>query len=272
MGLKLQSIQRELSVVLLRADGLDQAKHRVPRALQPTHAWDKLWRPPQTIQMVHASGHGLHFAVLDFDVPKNTNSNVECISRMLNVVYENLGTMPFYLTIVQDNCSRECKNQKIIKWAIKMKTLGAVSCVSLLYPQKGHTHGPLDATGGQAITKCSLNSFDTPEELVGIYDNFLKSSRCDEGTKRSLLSYKCHSLASYFLWLCAMRNSNETCLGNGHLFLGWQWRPFLWKPGDEQANWEQWWDEIGLQFNNLTGPAAPHSCLEAHTQYFLFFA
>ena len=30
--------------------------------------------------------------------------------------------------------------------------------------------------------------------------------------------------------------------------------------GDEQANWEQWWDEIGLQFNNLTGPLAPHSC------------
>ena len=29
--------------------------------------------------------------------------------------------------------------------------------------------------------------------------------------------------------------------------------------GDEQADWEQWWDEINLRFNNLTGPLAPHS-------------
>ena len=195
MGWRLQSIQRELSVVLLRADGLDQAKHRVPRALHPTHSWNKLWRPPQTIQMVHASGHGLHFAVLDFDVPKNTNSNVECISRMLNVVFENMGAMPHQLVLIQDNCSRECKNQKILKWALKLKILSVIDSVLLLYPQKGHTHGPLDATGGQAITKCSLSSFDTPEELCAIYDSFLKQSQRDEGTKRSLLSYKCPLLA-----------------------------------------------------------------------------
>ena len=201
MGFRLQQIQRSLSVVLIRADGLDQAKHRIPRTLQPTHAWDRLWRPPATIQMVHGAGHGLHFVVLDYDVPKNTNSNFECVARMLEEVHSHCNGMPRHIVIIQDNCQRECKNQKIIKAILKLKLLGVIDSGCLLYPEKGHTHGPLDATGGQAIVKCSLCCFDTPEELVAIYDSFLKASKVDEGTARSLKSYKGNLAAAAALTL-----------------------------------------------------------------------
>ena len=43
---------------------------------------------------------------------------------------------------------------------LKLKLLGVVDHGYLDYPEKGHTHGPLDATGGQAVVKCSNEEFE----------------------------------------------------------------------------------------------------------------
>lgn len=120
------------------------------------------------------------------------------MARMLSVVYSNCdGALPHYITILQDNCQRECKNQKMLLAIIKLKILGAlpsysssihlsskcsvsahglrpnqsgvVDVISLAFPQKGHTHGPLDATGGQAVVKCSNSEFSSANELTAIY-------------------------------------------------------------------------------------------------------
>ena len=143
---------------------------------------------------------------------------------MLEVVYENCGGhLPHYVTILQDNCQRECKNGKMLAAITKLKVLGVVDRIALAFPVKGHTHGPLDACGGQAVVKCSHSEFDSADELSQIYepwflvrqsvifwslsfswflfysmpfainieDSFLKASQVDEGTARSLLGYKC---------------------------------------------------------------------------------
>ena len=52
----------------------------------------------------------------------------------------------------------------------KLKILSVVDRISLAFPVKGHTHGPLDAAGGQACVKCSNSEFDGPRELTQIYD------------------------------------------------------------------------------------------------------
>ena len=46
-------------------------------------------------------------------------------------------------------------------------------------------------------------------------------------------------------------------------FSGFLVRPCLMVWGDCSANWEEWWNEIGLRFSNLTGPLAPHLFLSA---------
>ncbi len=44
---------------------------------------------------------------------------------MLNVVYHNCDmALPNYITILQDNCQRECKNQKMLSAIVKLKILG----------------------------------------------------------------------------------------------------------------------------------------------------
>ncbi|CAE7219474.1 unnamed protein product [Symbiodinium sp. CCMP2592] len=216
MGVRLRDIQRSLSVVLIRADGLDQAKHKCPRSMTKTHGFEALLRPSLSVLMLWAQGHALAFEIKDADVYKNTNSNVEGISRLLDKVYNNCNqALPVHICIVQDNCSRDCKNGLLLSWCVKLHLLQVCERISLQYPSKGHTHGPLDGLGGQAVTKCSACEFSDADSLVGIYDGFLQQSTVDGGA-----SFR----------------------------------------GDEQANWQSWWEEVGLVFSNLTGPKAPHSC------------
>ncbi|CAE7217841.1 unnamed protein product [Symbiodinium sp. CCMP2592] len=191
MGVRLRDIQRSLSVVLIRADGLDQAKHKCPRSMTKTHGFEALLRPSLSVLMLWAQGHALAFEIKDADVYKNTNSNVEGISRLLDKVYNNCNqALPVHICIVQDNCSRDCKNGLLLSWCVKLHLL-------------------------QAVTKCSACEFSDADSLVGIYDGFLQQSTVDGGA-----SFR----------------------------------------GDEQANWQSWWEEVGLVFSNLTGPKAPHSC------------
>lgn len=95
----------------------------------------------------------------------------ETIARMLDIVYENCGhRLPHHITILQDNCQRECKNGKMLTAVTKLKILGIVNHITLAFPCKGHTHGPLDACGGQAVVKCSNSEFSSAQELTQIYD------------------------------------------------------------------------------------------------------
>jgi hypothetical protein len=76
-GQIMSSLSKRLSSFLLRVDGVDQAKFRVPRVLLKSHAFEKLIRPALHIQGAWCHGFGFHFAVADADCRKDTNNNVE---------------------------------------------------------------------------------------------------------------------------------------------------------------------------------------------------
>ena len=48
--MKFKEVEKALSIVLIRADGLDQAKHRCPRRLIQGHFFQRLLRPALHIQ------------------------------------------------------------------------------------------------------------------------------------------------------------------------------------------------------------------------------
>ena len=149
---------------------------------------------------------------------KDTNNNCEVIARMMEAIYRRFGGLPMHMSLVQDNCCRECKNNKIIKFFTRLKVHGIVEEASLGYPIKGHSHGPLDATFGQATVKLAQEEFDDDAEAVDVLNDFLKDSRLDFGTKEDARAYKL----------------------------------------DEAADWESWWNLLEFHMSSLTGPAAPH--------------
>ena len=219
MGARLISLARQFSFWLLRADGVDQAKFRTPRCHTKTHAFDKLIRPALHVQGIWCEGFGFHYAIADADMRKDTNNNIEAIARLMESLFRRLGALPLAISLIQDNTCRECKNQKLLKFAVKLIALNCLESVSCLYPEKGHTHGPLDGSFGQMCVKLSLEEFDDDLDVVNILDNFLKTSGLDAGTRQDAKAYKL----------------------------------------DEAAEWVEWAEEgVDLVMSALTGPDAPH--------------
>ena len=60
-------------------------------------------------------GFGYHLAVADADMKKDTNNNIEVIARLMETLYQRHGALPLTLSLIQDNTSRECKSQMILK-------------------------------------------------------------------------------------------------------------------------------------------------------------
>ena len=218
MGQLLNTLGRQLSHLVMRVDGVDQAKFRVPRALKKTHAFDKLIRPALHVQGAWAHGFGFHFAVADADCKKDTNNNVEVMARMLEDIFLKYGGLPKSLYLVQDNTSRECKNQKIVKFFLMLVSLNIFHSVELAFPQKGHTHGPLDGTFGQACVKLANMEFQDDADVVNHLNDFLRDIGIDGGSRDGAKAYKL----------------------------------------DESARWTAWAESVGLALSNLTGPEAPH--------------
>lgn len=190
MGHYLNTLAQQFSYWYIRIDGVDQAKFRVPRVRTKTHAFDKLLRPALHVQGAWCEGFAFHFAVADADMKKDSNNNIDVLARLIDQLYKQWHALPRTLSLIMDNTSRECKNQKIVKFATRLVAQGLIETVILNYPQKGHTHGPLDATFGQACVKLSLDEFDDDMDVVRILDGFLKESGLDVDSRLVSKAYK----------------------------------------------------------------------------------
>ena len=134
--------------LFIRVDGVDQAKFRVPRVSTKTHAFDKLIRPALHVQGAWCEGFAYHFVVADADMKKDSNNNLEAIARLIDDMYQKYAALPFAISLIQANTSKEFKNHMILKFS-ELVALNCVESFTYLYPEKGHTHEPLDATFGQ---------------------------------------------------------------------------------------------------------------------------
>ena len=149
------------------------------------------------------------------------------LARLLEQLCLTWDALPLSIAIVQDNTSRECKNQLLIRWAVKLVALSILESIVLCYPQKGHTHGPLDGAFGQMCVKRSLAEFDDDMDIMNILDDFLRTSGLDAGTRGGAKAYKL----------------------------------------DQALEWVQWAESVNIARSNLTGPEAPHyfrNCLRRH--------
>ena len=67
----------------------------------------------------------------------------------------------------------------ILNFGVKSVALNCVESFTYLYPEKGHTNGPVDATFGQTCVKLYLQEFEDDMDVVDILDHFLKTwARC----------------------------------------------------------------------------------------------
>lgn len=217
-GTVFRDMAASVSQVCIVVDGMDQAKFRVPRMFVKTKALSKLERPALHVHGCWAHGFGYHLAVSDQDVMKNSSSNIEVVSLMLEHIFVTHGGLPGGLHLEQDNASNQCKNQKMLKWAIKLVALGIFKWCTLGYLRKGHTHCDIDGTFGQLTVRLSRQEFDDDLDVVNLLNDFLKDLGIDALARESAKAYKL----------------------------------------DECTTWDEWCKDIRLDVSNMTGPRAPH--------------
>ena len=190
------------SVLVIRSDGLDQAKHKVPRAHVKSKTFDELIRPACHVQMVWVHGHGFSLSIGDPDFCKDTCNHVDALARCLSWVHDVTG-IPRQIFLLLDNTCRDNKNAKMIRWWMKLVALNIIDSCSIGFPMKGHTHNCLDAVGGQAVTRCSHETFDTANELVQVYQRFLDGASL-ESSCYFRKSWKHDSSPEWDKWLDEM--------------------------------------------------------------------
>ena len=78
----------------------------------------------------------------------------------------------------------------VIKWAVRLVAMGVFLSIVFCYPEKGHSHGPIDGCFGQMCVKLSLAEFDDDSEFVAILHEFLMSSGLDSGSREGARAYK----------------------------------------------------------------------------------
>ena len=89
----------------------------------------------------------------------------------------------------------------MLKFSVKLVALHCVESFTYLYPEKGHTHGPLDATCGQTCVKLSLEEFENDMDVVDILDHCLKTSGLDAGTREGAKPHKLGEAAEWIKWV-----------------------------------------------------------------------
>ena len=103
MGARLIAMARQTSFWLIRADGVDQAKFRVPRCAMKTHSFDKLIRPALHVQGAWCEGFGVSFCGGRCRPKKDTNNNIEVVARLMEALYKRHGALPLAISLIQDN-------------------------------------------------------------------------------------------------------------------------------------------------------------------------
>ena len=190
----------EQSVLLLRSDGLDQAKHKVPRTLIHSKSFEEIIRPAMHCQMIWAHCWGFQFAISDPDVRKDSCTHMEVVARCLSKIVDASGALPRQLYVVLDNASKDNKNGKMLCFWIKLCLMRVFESIYVAFPIKGHTHGPLDGVGGHAVTRCSTQTFDSAAELISVYQTFLDQAEFEQGTVFKE-AYKQDTSADWLGWL-----------------------------------------------------------------------
>jgi len=240
VGASMASSSISTSVMALIADGLDQAKFRLPR-VSPTgripKAMEKLYRPALHVVGVWIQGSVLQFAISDDNLKKDSSTQIECICRAIEESYlKSNRCLPLGLHVQQDNCCREGKNQHMLRFGIMLVVLGVYRWVSFCYLRTGHSHENIDQVFAQVVKAIAGAIFDDPDDVVELLGRLCRASggrpRNTTGAKRQ-------------------KTSNEEPRPPSNLAAS------AYKL-DEVALWKDWGNPVGVKFTGHAQLASPH--------------
>ena len=128
-------------------DGLDQNKLLIPRGrMMRAKCFEKFLRPK--LHLVAAICHGRHVALYlsEMDIPKDSNTTCEVISKTLHPLGEEPGVdlASVRITCQADNTCRETKNNIVARYMASLVSDRVVSEATMSFLRSGHSHEDVD--------------------------------------------------------------------------------------------------------------------------------
>jgi hypothetical protein len=146
------------------ADGMDQAKWRLPRfpELRTPKSAAHIVRPTVIVEGVWIVGRRIDFYLMDKNQHHDSNSIQECVALSLEKAIASLTSrgldVPRCCIYLADNTVRESKNQYMLKyWAVHVARKKFDLCLQL-HMRAGHTHDVLGAPTLKAVNADNHNS------------------------------------------------------------------------------------------------------------------
>lgn len=122
------------------ADGMDQAKFKCPRVrTTASKLFSRLRRPTLHVAATWCHGKELFFSVSDEDLCKNSEAQMEQLSRALSSVFSDLAFLPPGLCLQQDNTYREGKNRFMANYLTLLVALGSFRRAMANFLRPGHS-------------------------------------------------------------------------------------------------------------------------------------
>jgi hypothetical protein len=168
---RLLKISIQTSILTLMADGMDQAKFKLPRVKdRKSKMWAKLFRPMLHLAACYLHGFTLDFFVSPADLKKDSETQIEMLSLTLEKVFDTHGSLPLGFSLHQDNTYREGKNQYACAWICLLVVLHVFRYTLSSFLKPGHSHEDLDQVFGQTGSEIARHEFETEDDVADILD------------------------------------------------------------------------------------------------------
>ena len=128
------------SALCIMQDGMDQGKFRCLRLRKPkSKTFSMLFRPALHVSGTWVHGKRLLFAVSDESARKDAAAQLEQLSRALDQVFAEHGSLPPGLNVQCDNTYREGKNRFCVSFYILLVGLSVMRWITASFLRVGHS-------------------------------------------------------------------------------------------------------------------------------------
>lgn len=158
-------------------DSMDQGKHAWPKSLNlQSKEFSSFSRPRLASTTLIIHGHALITALSPHVVTCNSSRSCEILMNGLSSVAGRLDMRQVTVHVQADNCSKEIKNNCIIKQMSLLTALGHIKACQLSFLSSGHSHEDVDGYFSQVAQYLQgIQEMWTPKAYVDRIQQFMQS-------------------------------------------------------------------------------------------------
>lgn len=175
---RVQSVYPKPLTICAVIDGMDSAKHSWPRSWKmASKEFAGLIRPKLTHTAIIWHGHGVTINLSPHYLSTNSSRSCELVANGMSTLGRSLDMSCIHLHLQSDNCSKETKNNGMIRMVGTWVGLGKLQSAELDYLQSGHSHEDVDCMFSQLRTWIEGNpELETPEKFQTCLQEFFRDS------------------------------------------------------------------------------------------------